>query len=241
MCTPACSSYHGFLVNRFSLGFIEAGVSPTFMLVVGLWYTKQEQVLRSAWWYSFGGGTNLISPLINYGLGHIAGGGLHPWQYMYFIAGVMTFVWGIALWWIFPGTPEHGRGFSAEERMLLQERVRRNNAGAENHVSSGTRPEKPCCNRSFGLSSFFQSVLPQAPERSRPWHLCLCWHGLHNLYVSAVEFANRCSGFHMYSWIGVYWRQGSSCSPAYTSRSVRSCHFRLGLDVSSSRPTTEAC
>lgn len=132
LTTPACSSYQGLLVNRFFLGLIESGVSPIFMLVVGLWYTHSEQVLRSSYWYSFSGGSLLVSPLINYGLGHISGGSLHPWQYMYLIAGAITFLWGIVLWWVFPDTPHSAKGFTAEERKLLEERVRANNAGAEN-------------------------------------------------------------------------------------------------------------
>jgi MFS family permease len=129
--TPACKTYQGFLANRFMLGLIEAGVSPIFMLVVGLWYTHAEQVSRSSWWYSFSGGSLLVSPLINYGLGHITGGALRPWQYMYLIAGGATAFWGVALWWLFPDTPQQAKGFTDEERLLLMERVRGNNAGAE--------------------------------------------------------------------------------------------------------------
>jgi MFS family permease len=87
LTTPACKTFEQFLANRFFLGLIESGVSPMFMMVVGLWYTHAEQVSRSSWWYSFSGGSLLVSPLINYGLGHINGGALEPWQYMYFIAG----------------------------------------------------------------------------------------------------------------------------------------------------------
>ncbi|KAF3283852.1 hypothetical protein TWF970_001023 [Orbilia oligospora] len=132
LATPACTTYEGFLANRFMLGLIEAGVSPIFMLVVGLWYKHEEQVSRSSWWYSFSGGSLLVSPLINYGLGHITGGSLQPWQYMYFIAGGVTAFWGVALWWLFPDTPQFAKGFTEEERVLLLERVRGNNAGAEN-------------------------------------------------------------------------------------------------------------
>ncbi|KAM0424159.1 hypothetical protein ACHAPT_010528 [Fusarium lateritium] len=132
LCTPACTTYAGLLVNRFFLGLIEAGVSPIFMLVVGLWYTHSEQVSRSSWWYSFSGGSLLVSPLINYGLGHIKGGSLNSWQYMYLIAGIATLIWGIALWWIFPDSPQDAKGFTDDERRLLLERVRGNNAGAEN-------------------------------------------------------------------------------------------------------------
>ncbi|KAL3454855.1 major facilitator superfamily domain-containing protein [Aspergillus insuetus] len=132
ICTPACTNYGGMLVNRFMLGLIESGVSPAFMLCTGMWYTHSEQVFRSSLWYSFSGGSNIISPLINYGLGHITGGSMHPWQYMYLIAGIATLLWSVALWFIFPGSPEEAKGFTDEERRLLLERVRANNAGSEN-------------------------------------------------------------------------------------------------------------
>ncbi|CAG7919196.1 unnamed protein product [Penicillium olsonii] len=132
LCTPACKSYEGILINRFLLGLIESGVSPAFMLCTGMWYTHSEQVFRSSLWYSFSGGSNIISPLINYGLGHITTGGLHPWQYMYLIAGLATLLWSIILWFLFPGSPQIAKGFTAEERALILERVRINNAGTEN-------------------------------------------------------------------------------------------------------------
>ena len=75
-----------------------------------------------------------MSPLINYGLGHISGGALNPWQYMYIIAGAVTLIWGIVLWWIFPDSPQNAKGFSESERKLLLERVRANNAGSENKI-----------------------------------------------------------------------------------------------------------
>ncbi|KAL3477419.1 putative MFS transporter [Aspergillus californicus] len=132
LTTPACTNYGGMLANRFMLGVIESGVSPSFMLCTGMWYTHPEQVFRSSLWYSFSGGSNIISPLINYGLGHVTGGALNPWQYMYLIAGLATLLWSIVLWFIFPGSPHVAKGFTAEERILLLERVRGNNAGAEN-------------------------------------------------------------------------------------------------------------
>ncbi|KAH7145438.1 major facilitator superfamily domain-containing protein [Dactylonectria estremocensis] len=132
LCTAACTSFGGLLANRFALGLIEAGVSPIFMLVVGLWYTHSEQVSRSSWWYSFSGGSLLISPPINYGLGHISGGSLSSWQYMYLFAGGVTLIWGVALWWLFPDSPQHAKGFTEEEHQLLLERVRQNNSGMEN-------------------------------------------------------------------------------------------------------------
>lgn len=41
--TAACQSWQGLYAQRFFLGFLEAGVSPIFMLVVGQFYKKDEQ------------------------------------------------------------------------------------------------------------------------------------------------------------------------------------------------------
>lgn len=46
MATALCINYRGLYAQRFFLGFLEAGVSPTWMVVVGSWYTKEEQTLR---------------------------------------------------------------------------------------------------------------------------------------------------------------------------------------------------
>ncbi|KAL7794056.1 pyridoxal phosphate-dependent transferase [Trichoderma afarasin] len=132
LTTPACTSYAGIIANRFFLGVVEAGVNPVFMLVVGTWYTHSEQVLRSSIWYSFSGGSLLISPVINFGLAHIHSNRLNPWQIMYLFAGGISFLWGIALLWVFPDTPQRAKGFTESERELIVERTRVNNAGTEN-------------------------------------------------------------------------------------------------------------
>lgn len=132
LLTPACTSYSGILANRFFLGLVESGISPIFMLVVGLWYTQKEQSFRSAIWYSCSGGSMLVCPLISYGLAHIMGTALNPWQYMFLVAGALTFLWGIALLWIFPDTPQASKGWSDEDRAVLLERIKRDNVGGEN-------------------------------------------------------------------------------------------------------------
>ena len=99
MSTAGCTNYQGFFAQRFFLGMIESGVSPMFMLIVAGFYKKHEQAVRMGIWYCSSQFTNhlnrcvvltghilagyasVFSPLINYGLGHITGGMLSPWQY----------------------------------------------------------------------------------------------------------------------------------------------------------------
>lgn len=46
LLTSACFTWQTLYVQRFFLGFLEAGVSPIFMLMVGQFYKKDEQALR---------------------------------------------------------------------------------------------------------------------------------------------------------------------------------------------------
>ena len=132
LSTAGVTTYQGLMVNRVMLGFIESGISPSFMMVTSMWYTHNEQITRSGYWYSASGGSNLISPLINYGLGSIKGDKLHSWQYMYLVAGSVTALWSVVIWLFFPDSPILASGFTDEERAMVLQRVRPNNQGAAN-------------------------------------------------------------------------------------------------------------
>ncbi|KAK7217741.1 hypothetical protein V2G26_005744 [Clonostachys chloroleuca] len=132
MCTVACKNYQSLYAQRFFLGFLESGVSPMFMLVVGGWYKRDEQALRMGIWYCATGYVALIAPLINFGLGHIKGGTLNSWQYMYVIAGAITILWGFVILFFLPPDPIRARGFTERERYIAVARLRVNNAGVRN-------------------------------------------------------------------------------------------------------------
>lgn len=44
--TTVCHNFQGLYAQRFFLGFLEAGISPMFMLIVGQFYKKDEQAFR---------------------------------------------------------------------------------------------------------------------------------------------------------------------------------------------------
>ncbi|OJD13714.1 hypothetical protein AJ78_05846 [Emergomyces pasteurianus Ep9510] len=131
LCTIACHNWQALFAQRFFLGFLESGVSPMFMLVVGGWYLKAEQALRMGMWYSCTGYISAISPLINYGLGHITGS-LSPWKYMYIVAGVITILWAVVIYFLMPPDPIRAKGFTDRERYIAVARMRVNNSGVRN-------------------------------------------------------------------------------------------------------------
>lgn len=82
-------------------------------------------------WYSMTGYVSVVSPLINYGLGHISGS-LSPWRYMYIVAGSITILWAFVILFFMPPDPIRAKGFSDRERYIAVARMRVNNSGVRN-------------------------------------------------------------------------------------------------------------
>ncbi|KAJ4422968.1 hypothetical protein N0V82_002362 [Gnomoniopsis sp. IMI 355080] len=129
--TSVCTTWKGLLAQRFFLGFLEAGISPMFMLIVGSFYTKSEQALRMGIWYSFTGFAAIVSPLINYGFGLVQGS-VSNWHYMYYFGGAITMAWGLLLLVVLPPDPVRAKGFDLREKYILVARLRSNNSGVRN-------------------------------------------------------------------------------------------------------------
>lgn len=53
MLTATCSSFAGLASVRFLLGMFEATISPGFVAITGIWWTREEQASRGAIWVSF--------------------------------------------------------------------------------------------------------------------------------------------------------------------------------------------
>ncbi|KAJ4194763.1 hypothetical protein NW759_016479 [Fusarium solani] len=130
--TMGCQNYRGLYAQRFFLGILESGISPMFMLIVTGFYKKDEQAMRIGFWFSANGFISIVSPLVNWGLGHISSGPLHPWQYMYLVAGCLTVLWAFVIVLFMPPDPIRAKNLSERERYIAVSRLRVNNAGVRN-------------------------------------------------------------------------------------------------------------
>ncbi|KAF4447338.1 hypothetical protein F53441_9135 [Fusarium austroafricanum] len=129
--TTVCNDYKTLYTQRFFLGFLESGISPMFMMIVGSFYRKNEQAMRMGIWYSCTGYVSIISPIINYAFGLI-NGGKSSWRYMYYFSGAITIIWGILLVFVLPPDPVRAKGFNERERYILVARLKTNNSGVRN-------------------------------------------------------------------------------------------------------------
>ncbi len=128
MLTAAVSSYQGLYAQRFFLGAVESAVPTAFMCIVAGHYTQAEQALRQGWWFSSTGWWTIIGGALNYAFAQVTGGGLHRWQYIYLLAGVLTVGFGILCFWL-PDSPVDAWFLTDEERFAAVERLRDGQAG----------------------------------------------------------------------------------------------------------------
>ncbi|KAF2735709.1 MFS general substrate transporter [Polyplosphaeria fusca] len=128
MLTAAVTSWRGLYAQRFALGFVESVIPTGFMCIVAGFYTQSEQALRQSWWFSATGLFTIIGSALNYGFAQISSGALKKWQYIYILAGCLTFLFGIWCFFI-PNSPVSAWFLSKGERVVAVERLRKSQTG----------------------------------------------------------------------------------------------------------------
>ncbi|KAF5007873.1 hypothetical protein FDECE_5788 [Fusarium decemcellulare] len=128
--TAGVTTWRGLLVQRFFLGFTESVIPTAFMITVSGYYTQSEQALRQSWWFSGTGWFTIIGGALNYGFAQISGGALKSWQYIYLLAGALTFIFGL---WCFtlPNSALNAWFLRPEERIVAVERLRSGHTGVK--------------------------------------------------------------------------------------------------------------
>ncbi|WZH42358.1 major facilitator superfamily domain-containing protein [Fusarium acuminatum] len=128
MLTAAVTTHQGLYVQRFFLGFVESIIPTGFMCIVSGYYTQAEQSLRQSWWFSSTGIFTIIGGSLNYGFAQITSGGLKRWQYIYLLAGSLTFLFGLFCF-VMPNSPVSAWFLTSEERFAAVERLRHGQTG----------------------------------------------------------------------------------------------------------------
>jgi MFS family permease len=122
--------------------------------------------MRMGIWYSCTGYVSIVSPLINYGFGLIGyGGGVSSWRYMYYFAGGITIIWGLAIYFILPPDPIRAKGFNEREKYIMVARLRTNNSGVRNKHYKFDQVSELCLDIKFWLvfSFAFLSMIANGP------------------------------------------------------------------------------
>ncbi|KAJ1328156.1 MFS transporter ACS family allantoate permease [Microdochium nivale] len=138
MCIAFAKNFTHLMVLRAIQGALECTISPTFILITGTWYTSREHTFRTVIWGTSNAGMNIITGLINYGIGLHAQrnpGGLAPWKGISFFLGGLT-VFDAVLVWFMLGTPREVRWLKEDEKRAAIARVVANQTGSDRNKRS---------------------------------------------------------------------------------------------------------
>ncbi|KAL6299108.1 MFS general substrate transporter [Sparassis latifolia] len=131
MLHSVASNFGGFFALRFLLGMCESCVAPILILIISMFYKKNEQGTRVSWFYTMGL-TQIFGGFVAYGVSYSHDPHLAPYKIIYLLLGGLAILVGVAVIIFLPDSPVHARLLTKEERIAAIERVRDDQGGTEN-------------------------------------------------------------------------------------------------------------
>ncbi|KAI0079670.1 MFS general substrate transporter [Panus rudis PR-1116 ss-1] len=135
MLHAATTSFGAFFALRFLLGMCESCVAPILILIIGMFYKKNEQGTRVSWFYVMvrsSGLTQVFGGFVAYGISFYDGHAIAPYKIVYLLLGGLAIIVGLCVLAWLPDSPVHARMLTHEERIAALERVRDDQGGTEN-------------------------------------------------------------------------------------------------------------
>ncbi|RSL42315.1 hypothetical protein CEP54_015522 [Fusarium duplospermum] len=126
-----CNNFASFFVVRFFLGVAEASIVPSFLVILSMFFTYDEQAVLMPIMWAIGNSSPITSGLLSYGVLFIDTGSFAPWRWFMVITGTLTVIYGIAVWIFFPGSPITAHFLTPEERAQAILRIESNHSGIE--------------------------------------------------------------------------------------------------------------
>jgi MFS family permease len=78
-------NFAGFFTVRFFLGMLEGCVSPAWVLLTSMLWTREEQSLRSSIWLCTNGVSSILGSLLAYGSGMATDLTISNWKLIFLV------------------------------------------------------------------------------------------------------------------------------------------------------------
>ncbi|KAI8065470.1 major facilitator superfamily domain-containing protein [Gongronella butleri] len=123
--TQFASDFSQLAALRFLLGFFEAGVYPSCLMIITIFYRRREQSARIGFIYICNGIAMAVGGLIGYGIGNMHGvGGKSGWKWIMIILGSITVFCGILCFFLLVDDPKSKYvARTPEVRAIINERT----------------------------------------------------------------------------------------------------------------------
>lgn len=118
---------------NYRVFYTECTTYPALLIITASWYTKEEHAMRSLIWGSANAGMDVLTSLINYGIGRQAQAhhdALAPWKGISLFLGSLTIVLSFIVYFTL-GTPREVRWLSEDEKRMASARVVSSQTGSD--------------------------------------------------------------------------------------------------------------
>lgn len=95
MCCAAAKNFGGMFALRFILGMAESNMTPAYMMICSMFFTRQELSLRLLLFISMNGLATAGGSLVAFGLGHVHSARIASWQLIFLVIGAANVLWSI--------------------------------------------------------------------------------------------------------------------------------------------------
>ncbi|RFU30936.1 hypothetical protein B7463_g5423, partial [Scytalidium lignicola] len=111
---------------RVLLGAVEAAIIPCIQMYITMTYNRDEYAVRCTYIFSASAISGAFGGLLAYGLTQINSAGLHGWQWLYIVEGIISFILApITIIWL-PNSVDQARWLTKEEKAVMVVRLERN-------------------------------------------------------------------------------------------------------------------
>ncbi|KAK3674140.1 hypothetical protein LTR78_005987 [Recurvomyces mirabilis] len=131
-CHAACTDFAGLAICRTLLGVFESCVAPILVMIIAMWYKKEEQGRRISWFYVCNSLTQIVGGAVAYGASYAPTSGLASWRIFYLAIGALTVVCGGLVAMFLPDSPVKARRFTDAEKVAALLRTVSNQSGTQN-------------------------------------------------------------------------------------------------------------
>jgi len=130
-CHAACTSFAGLAVCRTLLGVLESCVAPILILIISMFFRKEEQGRRVSWFYVCNSLTSIFGGFLAYGVS-FTHSKFASWRIFFVAIGAMTCVVGFLVCMYLPDSPVKAKRFTDAEKVAMLMRVKDNQSGTQN-------------------------------------------------------------------------------------------------------------
>ncbi|KAH7913268.1 major facilitator superfamily domain-containing protein [Hygrophoropsis aurantiaca] len=128
------NSFRSLIAARIFLGLTEAGLFPGVTYYISLWYPRSEQAKRVAIFFSAATVAGAFGGLLAYGIEKMEGiGGLHGWQWIFCLEGILTIIVACLSYFFMHDYPETATFLTHSERLYVVDMLKRDANSLSTH------------------------------------------------------------------------------------------------------------